>query len=266
MRDRHRRNTHWRRKRLREEFHIALPVAVALERFAEPEFIDLLRLTKLANSLLFLLGAVVDADQQDDSSSVRRRITGGLLIGAMSCETLRVAHEVVAHSRFQDAGTSLRRVLDHPLTSSVRGKYLARARDKAAFHADKAVMRDGLAGLKVSIAVLEHVSGFNKLNTYYPTADILAYLSILGDDLPSDAEISDFVSTVESRVQRLQPEDDKDPFDNAIRRAVEVTVQISGALCVAISDLTARVHGEIGGVVTEGPPRQRVDASRSDDE
>ena len=232
-----------------------MPTDAAASVLAEPALVDLLRLTKLANSLLFLLTAVVDADHGDDSTSVRRRITGGLLIGGMTCETLKVASEVVKHERFAVYASALRRLIEHPLVADVNSKYLARARDKAAFHADKVVMREALPGLKVSTAILEHVSGWNTLNTYYPTADLLAYLYILGDDLPTDEEISAFHSSVHSRLRRLEPAENEGPFDNAIRRAVEVTVQVSSALSDAISQLTVQVHKEIGGQVVAGPPR-----------
>ena len=39
-----------RRQSLRKEFHIAVPIDVAMTSLAEPAFVDLLRLTKLANS------------------------------------------------------------------------------------------------------------------------------------------------------------------------------------------------------------------------
>ena len=243
-----------RRQSLRDECHIAMPIDLAQKELAEPAVIDLLRLTKLTNSLLFLLNAVIDAEGADDSSSVRRRITGGLLIAGMTCETLKVAADVVKHERFSEHGAALRAVLDHPLTNGVRTGYFARARDKTAFHADKVVMREALAGLKVPMAILEHVSGWNSLNIYYPTADLLAYLHILGDDLPSDEEISSFCSTWDSPIRRIVPEGVETPFDHAVRRAVEVTVQVSGALCAAISTLTVKVHQDIGGKLRAGPP------------
>ncbi|QJR36519.1 hypothetical protein [Gemmatimonas groenlandica] len=247
-----------RRQSLRKECHIALPIDIARRELAEPAFVDLLRLTKLTNSLLFLVNAVIDPIGDDDSVSVRRRITGGLLIGAMTCETLKVAADVVKHEQFAKYSMALQAILEHPLTASVKSGYFARARDKTAFHADKAVMKTALAGLNLPMAILEHVSGWNTLNTYYPTADLLAYLHILGDDLPSDDEITSFCSTVKSQIRRLQPDDFEEPFDNAVRRAVEVTVQVSGALCAAISELTVQAHQHIGGALNAGPPKVAV--------
>lgn len=204
------------------------------------------------------MNAVIDLVGADDSVSVRRRITGGLLIGAMTCETLKVATDVVKHEQFAEHSKALQSILEHPLTASVKSGYFARARDKTAFHADKVVMEKALAGLNVPMAILEHVSGCNTLNTYYPTADLLAYLHILDDDLPSDDEISAFCASVKSQLRRLQPDDVEEPFDSAVRSAVEVTVQVSGALCAAISELTVQAHQHIGGTLQAGPPKVAV--------
>jgi hypothetical protein len=172
----------------------AIEAAVSEERF-----VHALRLARATNSMRFVIDhASRDADS-NSVAAVRARFTGGVLLAAAVCETLKVLNEnafqrVMANVDGMDDLEALR---THPVVTTLQGGYLRRVRNKLAFHYVTADIRDALRRRQPNMVMAVQWDISPSSGGFYLVPEVDIALSVSDKAVPSE----EAVRALQSRFQ-----------------------------------------------------------------
>jgi len=155
-----------------------------------------------------------------------------LLLSGLVAEALPVIERSGKYFRHLPAFTaSILPILKDPNIASLRERWFAPLRNQAVFHNDAAVSESGLGLMKPAVPQdLARGSSESFLDTYYPTADVVAIMFIINAANETESPASFFSESI---------------------RAV---VDVSARVCLAIDSVVGEALNEWGFVWEEIPP------------